>query len=209
VVLALGIGLFRLTRGDPPAPAPAAAIRAPAPPPAPAALAAAPAAPPPAVRPGAARESLAATAPRGRFSAPAQPALGAPIGSRELKRDANGHLVPIVTMNDLRAQIHLTDGPMQACIQRSGALPTGKATLSFTVATRNGQLAVETTGVQDDDTLAAYPDLLDCMHRTATALVLDGKPIPELGTPIYVRRHVRLDNGALVENTFFDFSYNP
>src|SRR4029079_12597047 len=108
---------------------------------------------------------------------------GAPIGSRELKRDANGHLVPIVTMKDLRAQIDRTTAPMQACIQRSGALPTGKATLSFTVATRNGQLAVETTGVQDDDTLAAYPDLLDCMHRTANALVLDGKPAPHAGPP--------------------------
>ena len=79
----------------------------------------------------------------------------------------------------------------------------------FTVATRNGQLAIEATSVQDEDTLAGFPELLDCMHRTAYALMLDNKPIPELGTPIYVRRHVRIDNGALAENTFFDFSYNP
>ena len=209
MVAALILALFRMTRSEPPAAAPVAAPSRIAPAPAaPAAVAAAVPAPAP-VRPGAAREPIATSAPRGHYSAPAQPSLGVPIGSRELKRDANGHLVPIVTMKDLRAQIDRTTAPMQACIQRSGALPTGKATLSFTVATRNGQLAVETTGVQDDDTLAAYPDLLDCMHRTANALVLDNKPIPELGTPIYVRRHVRVENGALVENSFFDFSYNP
>lgn len=207
-VLALVIGLFGMTRSDPPAaapsPAPAAARSEPAPaaPPAPSVAA-------PAARPGAARELLPASPPRGHYSAPVQPSLGVSLGSRDLKRDANGHLVPIVTMKELRAQIDRTDAPMKACIERSGALPTGKATLSFTVAARNGRLAVETTSVQDDDTLAAYPELLDCMHRTAGALALDGKPVPELGTPIYVRRHVRVDHGALVENTFFDFSYNP
>jgi hypothetical protein len=140
-----------------------------------------------------------------------QPELTAPQPSfdRELKRDANGHLVPIITMNELRAQIDRTEPLMKACIARSGQRPTGKATLNFTVAPMNNQLAIETTGVQDDDTLAPYPELLECLHRSAYALVVDGKPIPELGTPIYVRRHVRLENGELVENTFFDFSYNP
>ncbi|HEX7840866.1 MAG TPA: hypothetical protein VF469_25485, partial [Kofleriaceae bacterium] len=104
-----------------------------------------------------------------------------------------------------------TDAAMKTCIERSGQRPTGKATLSFTVAARGGKLVIETTSVDDQDTLADYPDLLDCMHRTASALapVLAGKPIPELGTAIYVRRHVRLDSGALVDNSFFNFSYNP
>jgi hypothetical protein len=49
------------------------------------------------------------------------------------------------------------------------------------------------------------------MHRTAGALapVLEGKPIPELGTPIYVRRRVQVDGGALVDNSYVNFSYAP
>lgn len=209
VLLALAIGLVQLTRsvGDAPAP--------PATPPA-AAAAAPSAAPTPApvpARTSAARERPAVPAPPGHSAPPTrQPelAIGPRLGlSRDLKRDANGHLVPIITMKELRAQIDRTDPLMKACIARSGQRPTGKATLGFTVAPMNGQLAIESTGVLDDDSLAAYPELLECMHRSAYALVVDGKPIPELGTPIYVRRHVRLDNGELVENTFFDFSYNP
>lgn len=98
---------------------------------------------------------------------------------------------------------------MQACIERSGQLPTGKATLSFTVVAKHDKLVIDTTGVQDEETLAGYPELLACMHQTANALVLDGRAVPELGTPIYVRRHVRLDNGVLAEDSVFNFSYNP
>lgn len=131
------------------------------------------------------------------------------FGRPELKRDANGRLVPIIPVTELRAQIHHTDAAMQACIARSGQRPTGKATLSFTVAAKDGRLVVETTGVQDEETLTGYPELLECMHRTANALVLDGRPVPELGTPIYVRRHVRVEGGVLAENSIFNFSYNP
>lgn len=208
VVLALAIGLMYATRNAPqaaaqlPTRAPSAAPPAPDPwtPPAP---------------PAAARElHAAAAAPRGHIATPGQqPELPAPtLGfHRELKRDANGHLVPIIGYEELRANLHRTDAAMKTCIERSGQRPTGKATLSFTVAARSGKLVIETTGVEDQDTLAGYPDLLDCMHRTASALapVLDGKPIPELGTPVYVRRHVRLESGALVDNSFFNFSYNP
>jgi hypothetical protein len=209
VLLALAIGLVQLTRSvrDAPSPAPAPAA-------APSAAPAAPAAPAPAPgRTSAARERPAIpSAPSHGAAPPRQPELAiAPrLGfSRDLKRDANGHLVPVITMKELRAQVDRTDAPMKACIARSGQRPTGKATLGFTVAPMNGQLAIESTGVLDDDTLAAYPELVECLHRSAFALVVDGKPIPELGTPIYVRRHVRLENGELVENTFFDFSYNP
>jgi hypothetical protein len=210
VLLALAIGLVQLTRSVreapvPPAPAPTAAAVAPS---------AAPAAPaPPPGRTSAARERPAIPSAPSHSAPPArQPelAIAPQLGlSRNLKRDANGHLVPIITMKELRAQIDRTDPLMKACIARSGQRPTGKATLSFTVAPMNGQLAIESTGVLDDGALAAYPELLECLHRSAYALVVDGKPIPELGTPIYVRRHVGLENGELVENTFFDFSYNP
>jgi len=47
------------------------------------------------------------------------------------------------------------------------------------------------------------------MHRTATALPLDGHAVPELGTPIYVRRSVRLEDGALASDTLLNFSYHP
>jgi hypothetical protein len=208
VLLALAIGLVQLTRsvGDAPAtPAPASIAAAAAP-------SAAPAAPAPSPgRTSAARERPAIPSAPSHSTPPTRPPeLATRLGlSRDLKRDANGHLVPVITMKELRAQIDRTDPLMKACIARSGQRPTGKATLGFTVAPMNGQLAIETTGVVDDDTLAAFPELLECMHRSAYALVVDGKPIPELGTPIYVRRHVRLENGELVENTFFDFSYNP
>jgi hypothetical protein len=38
--------------------------------------------------------------------------------------------------------------------------------------------------------------------------VLD-EPVPELGTPIYVRRLVRIEDGALAEDSIPSFSYNP
>jgi hypothetical protein len=111
-------------------------------------------------------------------------------------------------VQELRDQLHLTDAPMKACIERSAKRPTGKATLSFTVAAKNNKLVID-TGVQDEETLAEYPDLLECMHQTAKVLVLDGYSVPELGTPIYVRRHVRLEDGVLAENSIFNFSYDP
>lgn len=151
-------------------------------------------------------------APREHVAMPgARPEL-APVRvsfARELKRDANGKLVPMIPVGLLREQFHRTDAAMTACIERSAQRPTGKATLSFTVAAKNSKLIIETTGVHDEETLAGYPELLECMHRTANELVLDGRAVPELGTPIYVRRHVRLDNGVLAENSIFNFSYNP
>jgi hypothetical protein len=47
------------------------------------------------------------------------------------------------------------------------------------------------------------------MHRTASVLLPAGHAVPEFGTGIYVRRHVKVENGALVEDSLFNFSYNP
>lgn len=212
VVLALAVGLVQLTRGT----APGAALRgavAPAHAPTPSAREPVAEHPAPRPAPGLAREQRAvASAPGSRSSAGAAPPelAVAPAGfDRELKRDASGKLVPMITVKELKEQLHLTDAPMAACIERSGQRPTGKATLSFTVAARNRKLVVETTGVQDEDTLGGYPELLECLHRTATVLVPEGHAVPELGTAIYVRRHVRIENGVLAENLIFNFSYNP
>jgi len=155
-----------------------------------------------------------AAAARARVTRPEQAPALAPSGfsfKRELKRDANGNLVPIISAQELRAQLSAIDPLMKACAAHAGAHVTGTATLNFTVDAKNNKLFIETTGVQDEETLAAYPDLLDCMHRTASSipLVLDARPIPELGTPIYVRRHVRIEDGAVVENSIINFSYNP
>ncbi|HMG56058.1 MAG TPA: hypothetical protein VK601_21315 [Kofleriaceae bacterium] len=202
VVLGLAIGLVQLTRGARPIPASPPSSRGAAPTP----VAASPGAP---TAPESARVAIA---PRGPAAAAAkQPGLpAAPVRfDRELKRDANGNLVPIIPAKELREQLPLSDAPMKACIERSGQHPTGKATLNFTVAAKDNHLFVATTGVQDEETLAAYPDLLECMHKTATVLLPEGRPVPELGTPIYVRRHVRIENGVLAENTIFDFSYHP
>lgn len=128
---------------------------------------------------------------------------------RELKRDENGKLVPIVPVQELRKEFHVTDAPMKACIERAGRNVSGNATLSFTIDAKNDKLFIETTGVQDEETLAAYPGMLDCMHQTVHAMKLDHYKVPELGTPIYIRRHVRVENGELAENTIFNFSYNP
>jgi hypothetical protein len=209
VVLALAIGLVQLTRSATQAAAPARPAHGPATSPQ------VPVADP--VASGApsiaARESPPApTAPRAKLTMPGpRPELApAPVSfHRELKRDANGKLVPIITVKELREQLHLVDAPMKACIERSGKRATGKATLSFTVAAKDNKLVIDTTGVQDEETLAAYPELLECMHQTANALVLDGHAVPELGTPIYVRRHVRVDDGVLAENSIFNFSYHP
>jgi hypothetical protein len=141
--------------------------------------------------------------------APVLNVLSGFLFKRELKRDENGKLVPIVPVQELRKDFHVTDEPMKACIARAGKRATGKATLNFTIDAKNDKLFIETTGIQDEETLAAFPDLLDCMHQTVHAMPLDRHKVPELGTPIYVRRHVQVDNGELTENTILDFSYNP
>lgn len=132
-----------------------------------------------------------------------------PSFRREFKRDANGKLVPVVPVQILRENLPLADAAMKGCIERSGKQPTGKATLNFTVGAKSNQLVIETTGVQDEESLAGFPEILECMHATAHLLLPHDRPIPELGTGIYVRRHVRIENGALVEDSLFDFSYNP
>lgn len=209
VVLGLVIGLAQLTRGAPePMPArPADQASAPTPA-APSAEVAAPV-----VALSAAREKPAlASATRAPVSTSAKtPQLASPPVSftRDLKRDENGNLVPMIPVKELREQLPLAEAPMKACIEKSGQLPTGKATLNFTVAAKNNKLLVDTTGVQDEESLAGYPDILECMHKTAALLLPEGRPVPELGTPIYVRRHVRIENGQLVEDSLFNFSYHP
>ncbi len=208
-VLALALGLVQLTRSATQPAAPSRLTHGPtASPQAPAGEPPAPGAPPIAAR----ERSPVPSAPRRPVTMSAKlpelaPDQSAP--SRELKRDANGKLVPMISLGELRELVALTDAPMKACIERSGQHLTGKATLSFTVAAKDHKLVIESTGVQDEETLAGYPELLECMHQTAKVLVLDGHPVPELGTPIYARRHVRLEAGALAENSIFNFSYNP
>lgn len=167
------------------------------------------ASPPP---PKVATPARPAAASSARFARPERAPQLAPEAfsfKREMKRDENGKLVPIISAQELRELWGATEAPMRACLERSGKGVSGKATLNFTVEAKDGKLFIETTGVQDEDTLSGYPDLLDCMHKTATAVSLEGRKIPELGTPIYVRRHVRVEGGALAENTVFNFSYNP
>jgi hypothetical protein len=206
LVLGLAIGLVRLTHGttqaatvlptrDQPAASPPTAVE-PAPSPAP---------------PSAAREARPVPARQPTATPARRPELApGPVSFvHEFKRDANGKLVPIIPVKELRAQFHRTDAAMKACLERSAQRPTGKATLAFTVAARNNKLIIESTAIHDEGTLAGHAELLDCMHPTANELVLEGYGVPELGTPIYVRRHVRLDNGELAENTIFNFSYQP
>jgi hypothetical protein len=209
VLLALMIGLAQLTSGSP-APATTAPAVAAQPAPPPVTAAAEPVAP--SVAQSAAREVRTGPAPpRAPSSSTKQPELPIVLPSfrRELKRDANGKLVPLISVYDLRDMLPLADAAMKACIERAGKGATGKATLNFTVGARNNKLLIETTGVQDEETLAGFPDMLDCMHKTATLLLPPNRPVPELGTGIYVRRHVVVQNGALVEDWLFDFSYNP
>jgi hypothetical protein len=209
ILLALMIGLAQLTSGTPTpvTAAPAAAAR---PALTPAIAAAEPIAA--SVPQSAAREvRTGPTPPRAPSSSAKQPELPVPLPSfrRDLKRDANGKLVPMIPVKDLREMLPLADAPMKACIERAGKGATGKATLNFTVGAKNNKLLIETTGVQDEETLAGFSDMLDCMHKTAMVLLPPDRPVPELGTGIYVRRHVVVENGALVEDSLFDFSYNP
>ena len=204
LVFALAIALWRLTHDTPTSPVGVAAS-SPAAPASPSSPPAEPASAPP--RPEARPAPRVATvAPRPPELPAAAPSMASP--SQDLKRDANGKLVPIITMVELRAQVAQLDAAMKACIERGGPRATGKATLSFIVAARAGHLEIETTGVQDDETLVDYPDMLTCMHQTARLLVVHDHPVPALGTPIYVRRHVRVENGELAENSMFDFSYS-
>jgi hypothetical protein len=211
VVLVLAIGLVQMTRGAPEAATPPRVAEAPiATPEAAVAEPIAPGAPASAAReraPVRSAPARVATMPTRRPEiAPAPPSV-----DRELKRDANGKLVPVITVHELRDNLHRIEAATRACIEQSGQRATGEAILGFTVAPKDNKLAIETTSIQDEGTLAGNAELLDCMQRTATgfAPVFEGRPVPELGTPIYVRRRVRLEAGALVENTLFNFSYNP
>lgn len=213
MLLVLAVRLVQLTRGVTQATAPSPVVVAT--PTSPAAPAPAPVAEPVAhvARPTAARElHPVAPTPRVHTAMPDRPPelAVAPLSFKpELKRDANGKLVPIISLQELRTLMPRIEAPTKACVERAGKRATGKATLNFTVAARDGKLFVESTGVQDDDTLVGYPELLDCMHRAANALAFDGRAVPELGTPIYVRRTVRMDNGELVDNSLLNFSYSP
>jgi hypothetical protein len=211
IVLALAIGLVRLTRSATQAAmAPLSSHGPVAPRPAPAGELPVSGSPPIAAREHHPPTTTTTTRPQVATLGPKPELAPVQVGfDRGLKRDANGKLVPIIPLRELREQLHLIDAPMKACLERSGKRPTGKATLSFTVAAKNNKLVIDTTGVQEEETLARYPDLLECMHQTAKALVLDGYPVPELGTPIYVRRNVRVEDGVLAENSIVDFSYNP
>jgi len=212
VVGSLAVGLARATHPTTEAAVPVA-LRAPATDPAPPApeASAEPAASAPA--PSVTREPRPpSAAPHARTARPeARPELSSGPSSfkRDFQRDADGNIVAVLPVDRLREQIHVTDAPMKACIARSGQRPTGKATITFTVVARANKLLIESTGVQDEETLAAYPALLDCMHQTAHAIVLDSYQVAELGTDIYVRRHVRLENGELVDNSIWNFSYIP
>jgi hypothetical protein len=208
VVFALAVGLAQLTRGASPAMTSQPASH----PPAPTSEVVATTEHPAAAPQSAPREHppsfAAARAPTAAPSKQPELPMTLPSFRREFKRDANGKLVPMITIFELRAQLPLADAPMKACVEKSGQGATGKATLNFTVGAKNNKLVLETTGVQDEETLAGFPDLLECMHRTANVLVPDGRVVPELGTGVYVRRHVKVENGVLVEDSLFDFSYN-
>lgn len=204
LVVGLAIALLQLARVDDPAvpPAPPRRVVTPEAPPVPDSPTAWPA------HEEARSPAVVAPHPHAPGPAPTLPSL--PIAlAHDVKRDANGKLVPIIAVSQLRAQLQVTTAPMQACLDGATQHPTGSATLAFTVAAKDKHLIIDSTSVDDVATLADYPELLDCMHQTAHAFQLDDVPVPELGTPIYVRRHVRLEAGALVENTIFNFSYNP
>lgn len=186
---------------DRPHPAPAAEPAEPEPK-APPVVATAKPAPPPAAP---------SRAPQAAPSRAEQPALSPSVGftAPELKRDANGKLVPMIAADQLREVLPRAAPAIKVCLDQVGRRPSGKALLNFTVTAVKNKLVIETTGVQDPDTLADYPDLIECLHQTANLLVLDAYPVPEFGTPIYVRRALRVENGALAEDAILNFSYNP
>jgi hypothetical protein len=204
VVLGFGIVILRLVRtaaSDVPPPASPAGPSSPTAAPIPTTASEPPHAPPP--------KSVGHA-----IASPTAPTLDpAPAANprRDIPRDENGNLVPVINVRLLREQLGRTDAPMTACLAQQPARATGKATLAFAVAAKDGKLVVESTSISDADTLAAYPDLLACMQQTADALApfLDQTPPANPGATIYVRRHVRVDNGAVAENTIFDFSYFP
>lgn len=208
LLLALLFGLAQLTHGESPALTSPPASHAPAP-----VAEVAPAAQPAPAPPSPPREhppsAAAARAPASVPSKQPELPMALPSFRRDLPRDPNGKLVPMITMNELRELVPLADAPMKACLAKSGQRATGNATLNFTIGAKSNKLVLETTGVQDEETLAAYPDLLECMHRTASVLLPEGHAVPEFGSGIYVRRHVKVENGALVEDSLFNFSYNP
>lgn len=206
VVLLLALGLMSMVRDASP---PAVATRAPE--------RAEPVAEAPAAAPEAAPARpapVAAHKPRPTTSArrTAEPSL-APAATgyerAEMKRDENGHLVPMLSIAELRAMLPQTSASVAACLEAMGQRATGEAVLNFTIVAKDGKLAVESTGVQDEKSLANSPELLGCLHQSARALVLEGHPVPELGTAIYVRRSISIENGGLANDAIVSFSYNP
>jgi len=103
----------------------------------------------------------------------------------------------------LREKIAANAPHVTACL--GGSKPTGEATLTFIVAQKAGKIIVEQTDVDRDKTTLQDEALLECLHKTAQKIQLDG--LPREAEAIIVTRVLTLQDGAITEDKPTKFSY--
>ena len=107
-------------------------------------------------------------------------------------------------MAALREQSLAVAPLLDECVAKSGAKPTGKVVLTYTVAPQGDQAVIESTGVDYDESSITDEPLLECLHKTAYGMKFAYVPGSDA---VAARRTVTLADGAVVENRVIGFSY--
>lgn len=204
--LAVLVALFMLLRAIT-STSPAAPVTATPPRPtetASAAPAPAPTMPSPAPAPGAQAPTRAEprpTAPRNIWDEPPAPPAG---GSSDALPGTRANTKNLhFGLPQLREKIAANAPHVQQCLKGSSA--SGEATLTFIVAQRAGKIIIEQTDVDRDKTTVQDEPLLECLHKTAEKIQLDG--LPREAEAIIVTRVMTLQDGSLAEDKPLKFSY--
>ena len=114
---------------------------------------------------------------------------------------------PIADKGVLRQQTAAVEPQLLACANQatsSGYLPNGTAVVSFEVVPRDGKVAVEAAGPDDDKTTIDNAAFVQCLADTAKSMQFEFVPDRQ---PIYALRRIKFTQGKLVENAFLDFHY--
>lgn len=108
----------------------------------------------------------------------------------------------------LRAQAKAVEPLVEKCVEAetaAGALPTGKAMVTYVVAKRGDKFLVEDTGIDDENTTLHGDKLLECLRETARGMKFVG--LPREAEALVVSRSVTLEHGKIAEYKHVGFSY--
>lgn len=108
----------------------------------------------------------------------------------------------------LRAQAKAVEPLVHECLaaeSAAGALPTGKAMMTYVVAKRGDKYLVEDTAIDDENTTLQGDKLLECLRETARSMKFIG--LPREAEALVVSRSVTVEHGKITEYKHVGFSY--